>query len=948
MSYVSPRSLKLLEDIVNESDNTSGAGYDDLVESSHQTADLDSRVENMTETQADNINDTLNFFEKLERENGPVSNGHVLNGHVENGITEDHSLGIAEESEDESYTVNEFSETTADSTFEHDTSSSSQPQRQRGRGKKVTHERDFNQNYLSAKTSSLREGSTDRDSASDRIETMSDSGRVGRQQRKLNKRAQMREFRPIGLEPLETAEQRLEQKYSELQQLVSGQFVEQKVALTHNHIQQMELLRQQYAIASHGLPPSGVLVPRSMPAQYRNSSFNRRRGDKENLQHPASEDDAYNTIRTLQTTNAGQRRSRARSARTRPLSATRMNQNRSTSRERQRERTPDKRPNTANEQSKDRSRPRKKSRSRSNSRSRSSSGSPRQGTDTFLKNTENEFVKDWVKRKDLEYRRKKAEERKRKKLERKEKIEKRIEKEEKYKDSKRIVQEWMRQKKRESFRRKKDDRTVRNDEASRRAYERAKQVSGIHGLGVNRPMSAPAPIRTERSKLRIQRPGTTVEEMQEQMVREAIIGYIETEAPAELPLNEEPPSSPLAESVQPEFPQPPVTKYVYRRPVLGKVRLRMGKNQKAPEETKRAPSPGKRPMVRPLSKEEIERNQRVSYDEWLQVKRKEDEEKKKEIHRQNELAQSEPKYERPIPELVQNAEGNVLQGRAIAQRYPRGRVLSQEDQENIRENARRNKQVRSFEEEINPTFDIRSESPEQALDRIAKDIVNYVLKSLSSDDDEVEEGEGYFEDEDEGEHEGLANLHVQGSKAPMSTRGRPMSASAAGIPYPQSSKSPRRPTSAQPKPGFTCDSSPRVPFPPEARAPMNHVQNSMFSDRMWINSDGGERPEPQGSDETDPRGLIDGQHRYFTAAYDNDDDGSAALDPSSMTSSKKRVSFCEETTVFDESEVEEDLDDWDNLEEDSADLQKARSLLNFMADNAASEGGVDITDEVDV
>ncbi|XP_046573730.1 apical junction molecule-like [Haliotis rubra] len=935
MSYISPRSLKLLEDIVNESDNR--ATNDDLVESSHQSADLGSRVENMTEPQTGNFDDTLNFFEKLERENGPVSNGHVQNGHVENGVREE-----GEESEEESYTVNEFSETTADTTFDNDTSSSSLPQRRRGRGTKVTHKKDFNQNYLSTKTSSLREGSTDRDSASDRIETMSDSGRVGRQQRKLNKRAQMREFRTIGLEPLESAEERLEQKYMELQQLVSGQFMEQKVALTHNHIQQMELLRQQYAIASHGLPPTGVLVPRSMPAQFRNRSYNRHKGDKENLQHPASEDEAYNTIRTLQTTNAGQRRSRARTARTRPLSATRMNQSRSTSRERH-EKTPDKRPTTANEEGQQRSRQRKKSRSRSNSRSRSSSGSPRPGTDTFLKNSENEFVRDWVKRKDLEFRRKRAEEKKRKRLERKEKIEKQIEIEERYKDSKLIVQQWMRQKKRESFRRKKHEKAVLSDEASRRAYERAKTVSGIHGLGVNRPMSAPGPIRTERSKLRVQRPGTTdeeVQEKQEQMVREAIIGYIETEASAELPLDEEPPS-PSTEPVQQEFPQPPVTKYVYRRPVLGKVRLRMGKYQQAPEETKPPPSPGKKPMVKPLSKEEIERNQRISYDDWLQVKRKEDDEKKKEMQRQNELTQSEPKYERPIPDLVQNAEGNVLQGRAIAQRHPRGRVLSQEEQEDIREQARRKKHVLSIEEEINATFDIRSESPEQALDRVAKDIVKYVLKSVSSDDGEVEEQEGYFEDEDEAEHEGLASLHVVGSKAPMSSRGRPMSASAAGIPFPQSSKSPRRPASAQPKPGWTGDSSQRVPFPPD-----NHYQNN----RMLFNSNGGERPEPQGSDASDPRGLYDGQDRYFTSEYNNDDERSDALDLNSITSSKKRVSFCEETTVFDESEVEEDLDDWGNLEEDSADLQKARSLFNFMAENPDSEGGVVITktDEVDV
>lgn len=67
-------------------------------------------------------------------------------------------------------------------------------------------------------------------------------------------------------------EGKLHQKYTELEELVSCSFVDQKSHVTRHHLYQMELLRDQYQNASHGLRAAGTIIPRSLPGEIRNRS----------------------------------------------------------------------------------------------------------------------------------------------------------------------------------------------------------------------------------------------------------------------------------------------------------------------------------------------------------------------------------------------------------------------------------------------------------------------------------------------------------------------------------------------------------------------------------------------------------------------------------------------------------------------------------------------------
>lgn len=101
-------------------------------------------------------------------------------------------------------------------------------------------------------------------------DTASDSGQNDKGKRKkLLKRGKITKSRSFDINPDIFIEERIKQKYKELRNLLSNQFTGSQVQMTQHQFQQMKDLRVQYVTASHGLPPSGVLVPRSLPASMR-------------------------------------------------------------------------------------------------------------------------------------------------------------------------------------------------------------------------------------------------------------------------------------------------------------------------------------------------------------------------------------------------------------------------------------------------------------------------------------------------------------------------------------------------------------------------------------------------------------------------------------------------------------------------------------------------------
>lgn len=63
-------------------------------------------------------------------------------------------------------------------------------------------------------------------------------------------------------------EERLRQKYRELDEIMKGKTVKTNT-ITRQYIGQMEMLREQYHMVSHGLAPPGVILPRSMSQELR-------------------------------------------------------------------------------------------------------------------------------------------------------------------------------------------------------------------------------------------------------------------------------------------------------------------------------------------------------------------------------------------------------------------------------------------------------------------------------------------------------------------------------------------------------------------------------------------------------------------------------------------------------------------------------------------------------
>lgn len=88
---------------------------------------------------------------------------------------------------------------------------------------------------------------------------------TGHRQGKLLKR---RQRKSKDINPDDFIEERLKQKYRELEEIVKGKSVKTNT-ITRQYIGQMEMLREQYHMVSHGLAPPGLILPRSMSQEFR-------------------------------------------------------------------------------------------------------------------------------------------------------------------------------------------------------------------------------------------------------------------------------------------------------------------------------------------------------------------------------------------------------------------------------------------------------------------------------------------------------------------------------------------------------------------------------------------------------------------------------------------------------------------------------------------------------
>ncbi|XP_070200189.1 glutamic acid-rich protein-like [Littorina saxatilis] len=609
-------------------------------------------------------------------------------------------------------------------------------------------------------------------------DTMSDQEMGRRRGRKLNRRTQMKKYHSMEQAIEEAGRDRLEQKFEELEDLMARPLTDTRgVKIPHKRLQKMVTLHHQHGELGHG----EVSSSRRRVGAWMEGTVQEEEGREESQ--------AYSAIRVLQVAgpsvqmqvsyeNGAQGRSprnsritakppmprrRKGSVDSSPTSSSGASQHKNESGSDRKENGFHRYFSSDEEEGKD------------------DDDTPRKvkQTDMHIKNSDNPKLKDWLKRKNAEHRRARKAERTKKREERNDKmVEQELKIARREKSSERVKQ-WMDVKRKEAARREKEERKRRKQDAQEEAKLRARSQSGVSGSGVGRPQSAPP--RDTKKYIPVQRPDSAVE------------------------------ARSRLDPGDGSAPKPPDTKFVYKRPVSGRVRLMklqsVRNSQVREAEQKRTEE---------LTAEEKEQKARTSYDAWLLTKRKEDIEKRKESKRQKELAKSDPEMERIIPELAKRRIDRIKNGK------------------------------KSIDTGISQ------------IDRSANNSF----------------GGGEFGEEGEGQQNGEQgqgqtpkpssyNLEITGEGATLvelNSRSRPATAKAR-MPIPQKAFSPRRPQSAKarsksPKVREVMDvdrsTEPnpfKLPFPDDKGCPdhIRRVQERIFSNDLTTQSDNdSERPEPQG------------------------------------------------------------------------------------------------------
>ena len=268
----------------------------------------------------------------------------------------------------------------------------------------------------------------------------------------------------------------------------------------------------------------------------------------------------------------------------------------------------------------------------------SSESTPRKkgpSIDDHLKYSKNEQLKKWLKEKNKIYRQQIKEEKMKKREEREKLINEANDKIEKRLESQKHVKKWMHRKNKELWRKHQEEK--KREEAEK--AERKRMEVNLPGDSMKiRPQSAPATGRADE---------IMVDE--EKCLGEETPEYVKDQIHRKRELQEENKQLKLAK----QEPHPPQTKFIYKRPVAGKIKFKMQQD--------RAKSPHGKEQT--SQSDGSDKGMRLSYDDWLKKKRRDDSAKRREEERRKELAKSDPELDRIIPALAKKRVDNILNQR---------------------------------------------------------------------------------------------------------------------------------------------------------------------------------------------------------------------------------------------------------------------------------------------
>ncbi|KAH3886025.1 biorientation of chromosomes in cell division protein 1-like 1 [Dreissena polymorpha] len=579
--------------------------------------------------------DSDDFFDK------PVDREVVKDSHRDRSSSSSTSRSSNSNSNNSDYNKEQRKQTNGKGASKHDNT------KQNGRSDSESSDEKVPVDYQSS-LMSLSSSEVGSKQSSNKPPRPSSSKRPLKKSKPLLSRKKRQNLKIFQIDPDLYLEGKLHQKYSELEELVNCSFVDQKSHVTRHHLYQMELLRDQYTAASHGLPSAATIIPRSLPEEIRTRSMPRPSSAKRppSRRYAGSDqdsivyDNAYGTLRSvmsaehLRTTN----RIRTDILAERPSSATHASKKTKTVKKAKHK---PKKDDTSSEKSNSDRHSYPSSNPSSNPSSTPRVTQPH--IDHHIKYTDNELLKKWLKEKDKIYRRQVREERRKKREEREKLIDEANEKLESRIKSQKEVKKWMKEKNKELAQKQREAAHQHRVEVEKEE-QRKLNLPGdtIHIRPQSTPLRRPEDIHIDKHQLKGDKTPDFVKE-QIHMKRE---------------IEEENKQAKLASE---GGPHPPQTKFIYKRPVAGKIKLKMQVQGKGAAPAKSEKDPEKKAE----DTEDKEKQMRMSYDDWVKKKRESDAaiKRQKSAEKQRELAKSDPELERIIPALGRQRIADKLNSR---------------------------------------------------------------------------------------------------------------------------------------------------------------------------------------------------------------------------------------------------------------------------------------------
>lgn len=271
--------------------------------------------------------------------------------------------------------------------------------------------------------------------------------------------------------------------------------------------------------------------------------------------------------------------------------------------------------------------------SKTDSRASSSPRTVKNGpsVDDHIKYSKNAKLKVWLKEKDKIYRKHVKEEKKKKRDEREQMMNNANEKFENRIESQKVVKKWMKEKNKEWVQMQKEKRQKDKEEDEwLESFRKTKSVPGdtLHIRPQSAPDRRPDDVKVDKKNLK---GGETP-------------NYVRDQIHTKRDIEEENKQAKLAQG---GGPHPPQTKFIYKRPVAGKIKLKIEVRGKSPV-TQKSDEPKEDQTE---TEEEKRKQMRMSYDEWVKKKRSDEDIRRETAKRQKELTKSDPELERIIPAL---------------------------------------------------------------------------------------------------------------------------------------------------------------------------------------------------------------------------------------------------------------------------------------------------------